>query len=56
MNKNFLDINQFNKKQVDEIINLAKKIKKNPKKYSSFCKDKTSALRVVFSFSNVVFL
>ena len=41
MNKNFLDINQFNKKQVDEIINLAKKIKINPKKFSSRCKDKT---------------
>ena len=41
MNKNFLDINQFNKKQLDEIINLAKKIKINPKKFSSRCKDKT---------------
>ena len=41
MNKNFLDLNQFNKKQLDEIINLAKKIKINPKKFSSRCKDKT---------------
>ena len=41
MVKNFIDINYFNKKQLDEIIILAKKIKKNPKKFSSFCKDKT---------------
>ncbi len=41
MNKNFIDIDQFSKKQLDTIINLAKKIKKNPKKYSSICKDKT---------------
>ncbi len=41
MIKNFIDINQFNKKQIDEIINLAKKIKKNPKKFTSRCKDKT---------------
>ena len=41
MNKNFIDISHFNKKQLDEIITLAKKIKKNPKKYYSVCKDKT---------------
>ena len=41
MNKNFIDINHFNKKQLDEIIALAKKIKQNPKKYISVCKDKT---------------
>ena len=41
MIKNFLDINQFNKKQLDEIINLAKKIKKNPEKFTSSCKNKT---------------
>ncbi len=41
MNKNFIDISHFNKKQLDEIITLAKKIKKNPKKYNSVCKDKT---------------
>ncbi|MFL2520550.1 MAG: ornithine carbamoyltransferase [Alphaproteobacteria bacterium] len=42
--KHFLDINNFSKKKLDEIILLAKKIKKNPKKYSSICKDKTLAL------------
>ena len=42
--KHFLDINNFSKKKIDEIILLAKKIKKNPKKYSSICKDKTLAL------------
>ena len=41
MVKNFIDISDFSKKQLNEIISLAKKIKKNPKKYSSFCKDKT---------------
>ncbi len=39
--KNFIDINQFKKKQLDEIISLAKKIKKNPNKYKSVCKEKT---------------
>ena len=42
--KHFIDINSFNKKEIDEIISLAKKIKKNPKKYSSSCKDKTLGL------------
>ncbi len=42
--KHFLDINNFSKKKLDEIILLAKKIKKNPKKYSSIFKDKTLAL------------
>ena len=37
----FIDINNFKKKEIDEIISLAKKIKKNPKKYSLSCKDKT---------------
>ena len=41
MIKNFIDINQFNRNQLDEIINLAKKIKKNPKKFSSKCENKT---------------
>ncbi len=41
MVKNFIDINQFNKNQLDKIISLAKKIKKNPKKYSHSLKDKT---------------
>ena len=42
--KHFIDINNFKKKEIDEIISLAKKIKKYPKKYSSFCKDKTLGL------------
>ena len=42
--KHFIDINNFKKKEIDEIISLAKKIKKNPKKYSLFCKDKTLGL------------
>ena len=42
--KHFLDIKNFSKKKIDEIIFLAKKIKKNPNKYSSICKDKTLAL------------
>ncbi len=41
MIKNFIDISNFKKKQLDQIILLAKKIKKNPKKFSSVCKDKT---------------
>ena len=44
MVKNFIDINNFNKKQLNEIINLAKKIKKNPKKFSLVLKDKTLAM------------
>ena len=42
--KHFIDINNLKKKEIDEIISLAKKIKKNPKKFSSFCKDKTLGL------------
>ena len=42
--KHFIDINNFKKKEIDEIISLAKKIKKNPKNYSSSCKDKTLGL------------
>ena len=42
--KHFIDINNFRKKEIDEIVSLAKKIKKNPKKYSSYCKDKTLGL------------
>ena len=42
--KHFIDINSFKKKEIDEIILLAKKIKQNPKKYSSSCKDKTLGL------------
>ncbi len=42
--KHFIDINNFKKKEIDEIISLAIKIKKYPKKYSSSCKDKTLGL------------
>ena len=41
MVKNFIDISNFKKMQLDQIILLAKKIKKNPKNFSSACKDKT---------------
>ena len=41
MVKNFIDISNFKKKQLDQIILLAKKIKKKPKNFSSACKDKT---------------
>ncbi len=44
MIRNFIDINNFTKKQIDEIISLAKKIKKNPNKYSNICKNKTLAM------------
>ncbi len=56
--KHFIDINNLKKKEIDEIISLAKKIKKNPKKYSSSCNDKTlglifekQSLRTRLSFS-----
>ena len=42
--KHFIDINNLKKKEIDEIISLAKKIKKNPKKYSSSCRHKTLGL------------
>tara|TARA_Y100000996_G_scaffold157954_1_gene121842 strand:+ start:117 stop:1016 length:900 start_codon:yes stop_codon:yes gene_type:complete len=58
MTKNFIDINDFKRNQIDEIVLLAKKIKKNPKKYSTICKNKTLAsifekqsLRTRLSFS-----
>ena len=41
MVKNFIDLDDFNKKELDYIIKLAKKIKKNPKMFSNLCKDKT---------------
>ena len=41
MIKHFIDINNFKRKQLDEIILIAKKIKKNPNKYSSILKNKT---------------
>ena len=42
--KHFIDINHFSKKKIEEILLLANKLKKNPKKYSSICKEKTLAL------------
>ncbi len=42
--KHFIDINDFKKKEIDKIILLAKKIKKNPNKYSASCKNKTLGL------------
>ncbi len=42
--KHFIDIDNFKKTEIDEIISLAKKIKKNPKKYSLSCKNKTLGL------------
>ena len=41
MINNFTDLNKFSKKELDEIIKIAKKIKKNPKNYSAICKGKT---------------
>ena len=41
MFKNFVDIKDLKKKQLDKIILLAKKIKKNPNKYRNICEDKT---------------
>ncbi len=41
MIRNFIDIDNFNKKQLDEIITIAKKIKKTPQKFSTMCKNKT---------------
>ena len=39
--KNFIDISDFKKKDLDKIITFAKRIKKNPKKFSNICRDKT---------------
>ena len=39
--RHFIDISDFNTKKLDLIINKAKQIKKNPKKFSSLCKNKT---------------
>ncbi len=44
MIRNLIDINNLKKKQIDEIISIAKNIKKNPKKFSTICKDKTLAM------------
>ena len=50
MNKNFIDINHFNKKQLDEIIALAKKIKQNPKKYISPNQLSSNKFRAISDF------
>ena len=39
--KHFIDINDFNIKKLDLILKTAKKIKKNPKIFSTKCKNKT---------------
>ena len=39
--KHFIDIADFNTKKLNAIIKNAKQIKKNPKKFSNKCKDKT---------------
>ena len=40
MIKNFTDLNKFSKKELDEIIKIAKKIKKNPKIIHLFAREK----------------
>ena len=35
MNRNFIDIKDYKKSELKKILLFAKKIKKNPKKYSS---------------------
>ena len=39
--KHFVDISNFELKKLDSIIQKAKQIKKNPKKFSNKCKYKT---------------
>ncbi len=39
--KHFIDIADFNVQKLNLIIKTAKQIKKNPKKFSNKCKDKT---------------
>ena len=39
--KHFIDISDFNAKELNSIINTAKSLKKNPEKFSSKCKNKT---------------
>ena len=39
--KHFIDISNFQLKKIDSIIQKAKKIKKNPKKFYNKCKNKT---------------
>ena len=44
MINHFLDLNHFNKNELRKIIIFAKKIKKNPKKYSSHLRNKSLGL------------
>ena len=44
MMKHFLDLDNFNKSELTKILTFAKKIKKNPKKYSSLLKYKSLGL------------
>ena len=44
MNKNFIDLDHFTKKQLREILSFAQKLKKNPFKYSSLLKSKSLGL------------
>ena len=39
--KHFIDISNFELKKLDSIVQKAKQIKKNPKKFSNKCKNKT---------------
>ena len=41
MFKNFIDINDFNKNELEKILLFAKKIKKNPSKYDKILKNKS---------------
>ena len=38
MKKNFIDIKNFTKKQIDEIITIAKKLKKTQKIFQKFAR------------------
>ena len=42
--RHFLDLNNFNKNELNKILTFAKKIKKNPKKYSLLLNDKSAGL------------
>ena len=44
MMKHFVDIDDFNKKELIKILNFAKKLKKNQNKYSSLFKDRSLGL------------
>ena len=47
MVKHFIDIDNFDKAQLRKILNFAKKIKKNPDKYSSLLQNKSLALMFI---------